>query len=50
MAETTSVWVNFNIEDLQLPEGTSVGDLIMDSSFTDSSGEVLTVEFCKKDE
>jgi hypothetical protein len=51
MAEATTVWVDFDVQDLDqvMPEGVVRGDLVIESAFPTNKGETLTVELVKAD-
>ena len=49
MAEATTIWVDFDLDDLVFPANVERGELIIDSAFASNSGKTLTVEFVKAD-
>ena len=49
MAEATTIWVDFTLEDLAFPEGVDRKELVIESSFPSDKGTTLTVEFVKPD-
>ena len=50
MAEATNIWVDFDLEDLAMPDDVARGELIIDSAFPADDGKKLTVEFVVKPE
>jgi hypothetical protein len=51
MAEATTIWIDFDVEDLEsvMPEGIERGDLVIEGAFSSDKGTTLTVEFVKPD-
>lgn len=51
MAEATTIWVDFDVSDLDeiMPDGVDRGALVIDGAFGKNKGETLTLEFVQAD-